>query len=72
MELISKVKISCFRSIKDDELTGIKNFPTLAGLNNSGKSNYIRALNLFFNGEVEPQLGFNFSRDYYRADIGGL
>ena len=69
MELISKVKISGFRSIKDDELTDIKNFTTLAGLNNSGKSNYIRALNLFFNGEAEPQLGFNFDRDYYRADI---
>jgi predicted ATP-dependent endonuclease of OLD family len=69
MELISKVKISCFRSIKDDELTDMKSFTTLAGLNNSGKSNYIRALNLFFNGEVEPQLDFNFSRDYYRADI---
>ena len=69
MELISKVKISGFRSIKDDELMDIKSFTTLGGLNNSGKSNYLRALNLFFNGEVEPQVGFNFDRDYYRANI---
>jgi AAA15 family ATPase/GTPase len=69
MELISKIEISRFRSIKNSELLDIKSFTTLAGLNNSGKSNYIRALNLFFNGEVEPQLGFNFNRDYYRLEL---
>jgi len=70
MELISEIEISGFRSIKNDTLSEIKSFTTLAGLNNSGKSNYIRALNLFFNKEVEPQLGFNFNRDYHRLYIG--
>ncbi len=69
MKFITKIKISGFRSIREDTIKDIEGFTTLAGLNNSGKSNYIRALNLFFNGEVEPNFNFYFNRDYYRADI---
>lgn len=57
-----------FRSIKEDTLADMKNFNTLAGLNNSGKSNYLRALNLFFNGEVEPGEKLDFFKDYYKPD----
>ena len=69
MELISKIRMLGFRSIKDDALSDIKSFTSLAGLNNSGKSNYLRALNLFFNGEVEPSTRVDISNDYYRPDL---
>jgi len=68
MKLITGIEISGFRSIREACLKDIGNFSTLAGVNNSGKSNYLRALNLFFNGEVEPQFGFNINKDYYRPD----
>lgn len=69
MKIINKIKISGFRSIRLDRVENIGDFTTLVGLNNSGKSNYLRALNLFFNGEVEPGLGFVFDNDYYRPDV---
>lgn len=36
----------------------------LVGKNDSGKSNLLRALNLFFNGEVNPGEKFNFIEDH--------
>jgi predicted ATP-dependent endonuclease of OLD family len=69
MQLVSKIKIAGFRSIREDTLDSIESFASLAGLNNSGKSNYLRALNLFFNGEVEPGVKLDTTNDYYRPDI---
>jgi hypothetical protein len=65
MKLISQIKIKCFRSIQDDTLKDLESFSTIVGLNNSGKSNYLRVLNLFFNNEIEPGARFDINRDYY-------
>ncbi|MFT9417814.1 ATP-dependent nuclease [Acetobacter sp.] len=61
--MISEISIRNFRSIananiKADWIT------TLVGANDAGKSNVLRALNLFFNGETNPEEDFEFVRDY--------
>jgi len=44
-------------------------FTAIAGVNNSGKSNLLRALHLFFTGKTEPFTEFNFATDYNRHDL---
>jgi len=56
MKLMSKVAIKSFRSIREDTVTDLGDFTAFAGLNNSGKSNVLRALNAFF----------NIDRDYFQ------
>jgi AAA15 family ATPase/GTPase len=69
MIVIRDVEISRFRSLRDTKLENLHDFSILAGLNNSGKSNFLRALNLFFTGRPEPEIQFNLVRDYYRGDL---
>lgn len=52
----------------EDALSDLGDFTSLSGLNNSGKSNVLKALNAFFTGKVEPFVGLNFDNDYYRYD----
>jgi len=60
---ITTVKIKNFRSILN-ETFALDNLNVLVGLNDSGKSNFLKALNLFFNQKTEPNSAFNFERDY--------
>jgi hypothetical protein len=69
MITIRDIEIGRFRSIRDAKLSGLQDFSVLAGLNNSGKSNFLRALNLFFTGRPEPDVPFNLSREYYRGEL---
>lgn len=69
MRLISKVGIEGFRSIRQAELDGLSGFTALAGLNNSGKSNILRALNAFFNDETDPGKPIDVDADYHRPDL---
>ncbi|MGQ9652415.1 MAG: ATP-dependent nuclease [Phycisphaerae bacterium] len=69
MRLISKVSIEGFRSIRQAELEGLSGFTALAGLNNSGKSNTLRALNAFFNDETDPGNPIDVDADYHRPDL---
>lgn len=69
MKLISEIQIKGFRSIRDSQLPDLGDFTTFAGLNNSGKSNILRALNAFFNGETDPRQPLNLDVDYYRPDL---
>ena len=69
MITIRDIEISRFRSIREAKLANLQDFSVLAGLNNSGKSNFLRALNLFFTGRPEPELPFNLARDYYRGEL---
>ncbi len=66
MKLISSVKIERFRSIADAKLEEFGNFTALAGLNNSGKSNVLRALNAFFSGYGDPGRPISIESDYHR------
>lgn len=69
MGLISKVEIKRFRSIVDQSFQAA-DLTIFSGLNNSGKSNVLRALNLFFNDESGFAQPYNFDTDYNKAFTG--
>lgn len=69
MQYIKGVRIEKFRSIDETELSNVGDFTVLAGLNNSGKSNILRAIHLFFLDAVEPGVTLDFRRDFLRRDL---
>lgn len=60
---IKKIAIRRFRSIEHAEID-CNALSVFVGENDAGKSNVLRALNLFFNGRTDPGSEFNFERDY--------
>lgn len=64
MKLIQRVKVSGLRSILEANLASTGHLTSLAGKNSSGKSNFLRALNMFFNNEVEAGKPPVFIRDH--------
>lgn len=63
MITIKNIHIKNFRSLVDEniELTNLNFF---VGRNDSGKSNVLKALNLFFNNKTDFDTEFDFSSDY--------
>ncbi|TGT68857.1 DUF2813 domain-containing protein [bacterium M00.F.Ca.ET.159.01.1.1] len=61
--MLKRVRIRDFRSITDLEID-LENLNIFVGRNDTGKSNILRALNLFFNGETDFRRSFNFSQDF--------
>jgi AAA15 family ATPase/GTPase len=55
MQFLTGVRISDFRSIADANIQGLGDIVPIVGLNGSGKGNLLRALSLFFSGEVEAR-----------------
>jgi len=41
----------------------------LAGANNAGKSNFLRALNAFFSGDIEPGVPLDIDKHYWRPQL---
>lgn len=66
MKIISKVEINYFRSIYSVNLLKNNDVNVLIGGNDSGKSNVLKALNLFFNNETELNIPFYFYDDLSR------
>lgn len=65
MQIVNYVRIENFRSIRLLTLDGLDPYSPLVGLNSSGKSNVLRALNLFFNGHVdEEKAALDMASDY--------
>ncbi|HCY41869.1 MAG TPA: hypothetical protein DHV48_11015 [Prolixibacteraceae bacterium] len=70
MDIISKIEIKHFRSFdggKDQpkvRIEELKDINVFSGSNDSGKSNVLRALNLFFNNEISPGVKFEKERDF--------
>lgn len=60
---IKSVEIKNFRSIINEKIE-LNNIVVLIGNNDAGKSNYMKALNLFFNGQTDFNTAFNFEHDY--------
>lgn len=60
---IKQIKIKNFRSIVNLNMD-VERMNIFVGLNDVGKSNVLKALNLFFNGETEPKVEFDFETDY--------
>jgi predicted ATPase len=67
MKLIKNIEIGYFRSIYKCELRDLSDLNIIFGRNDSGKSNLLRALNLFFNGYTNPERVFKFPIDFARA-----
>lgn len=64
MQLIDKVEVAYFRSTYKNHIENCSNVNIIFGRNDSGKSNLLRALNLFFNNETNPNQPFRFDRDF--------
>ncbi|EOW6418066.1 ATP-dependent endonuclease [Cronobacter malonaticus] len=67
MKLIKQVEIAYFRSIYKDHLNNCSGTNIIFGRNDAGKSNILRALNLFFRNETNPNQAFRFERDFSHA-----
>ena len=69
MKIIEKIEIRHFRSFDGGvgqiktEVIELNDLNIFSGANDSGKSNILRALNLFFNNEVSPGVPFDLERD---------
>ncbi|TDK31218.1 DUF2813 domain-containing protein [Rhizobium deserti] len=61
--MISEISIKNFRSISSASIKGGR-ITTFVGSNDAGKSNVLRALNLFFNGTTGHDELFDFAKDY--------
>ncbi len=64
MKIIKKIEIKHFRSIFDQSIEELNHIVIFGGQNDSGKSNVLRALNLFFNGQTSFLEEFNFFDDF--------
>ena len=60
---ITSIAIKNFRSIRRLTLK-ISDFNIFVGTNDAGKSNVLKALNLFFNNKVDALNEYDFSRDF--------
>ena len=60
---IQTIHIRYFRSIYNEKIK-VGDINTFVGLNDAGKSNVLKALNLFFNGDTGWREPFNFSTDF--------
>ena len=61
--LIKEIQIRNFRSIRNLVIPTEK-LNVIVGLNDVGKSNILRALNLFFNGQTDNGKQYNFDYDF--------
>ncbi len=66
---IKKISIRRFRSFGQVEIEATR-LNIYSGKNNSGKSNILRALNLFFNSQSNYGVPFNYFEDYNKAFRG--
>jgi len=64
MRIIRRVEVKYFRSIYSVVLKQCGSLNVLSGRNDVGKSNILRALNLFFNGQTDWKTPLDFSRDF--------
>jgi predicted ATPase len=67
MRVIDKVEISYYRSVYSATLNRLSDLNILFGNNDSGKSNVLKALNLFFNNESELGYPYYFFDDMSRV-----
>ncbi len=69
MKAIKSVEINNFRSIVKLNVGALNRLNIIVGKNDIGKSNFLKALNLFFNDETELGNKFSFKRDFSRYAI---
>jgi energy-coupling factor transporter ATP-binding protein EcfA2 len=70
MDIISRIEIKHFRSFDGGKgqpkviIENLTDINVFSGSNDSGKSNVLRALNLFFNDEISAGIKLNKERDF--------
>lgn len=64
MHHIHSVEIKYFRSIYHLRLQNLSDLTVFSGRNDAGKSNILKALNLFFNSQTDWQTALEFYRDF--------
>lgn len=69
MKLISEIEIEHFRTFRLVRFGPLGDLTAFAGLNNSGKSNVLRALNAFFSGYTDPGSLLDVDADYCQQDL---
>lgn len=60
---VKSIRIKNFRSIRNEYII-VENMNIFVGMNDVGKSNVLKALNLFFNGQTDYNVDFDFKRDF--------
>ena len=73
MQLIEKIEIKSFRSFGNQkkhktQIIDLKDLNIFSGGNDSGKSNILRALNLFFNQKTNLNEFIDFNKDFFRPE----
>jgi len=73
MKIISKIEIKNFRSFGNrkknkTQIVKIEDLNIFSGANDSGKSNILRALNLFFNKRTNLDEFLDFHNDFFKRD----
>lgn len=63
MITIQRIRVKNFRSLIDETIE-LSNYNFFVGKNDSGKSNVLKALNLFFNKETDFSTPYDFNSDY--------
>ena len=64
MRYIEKIEISKFRSFGENEKIEPFDYNVFSGSNDSGKSNVLKALNLFFNNQTDFNTSYNSDSDF--------
>lgn len=63
MIIIKEIQIEKYRSCRLTKITNLGNFNIFSGKNNTGKSNILRALSLFFTNNIEPNVALNLQAE---------
>ena len=66
--IIKKIRIKNFRSISDIQIE-LTDLTVIMGDNDAGKSNVLRAINLFFNDTTDSNKPFSFPYDFNKNAI---
>lgn len=69
VSIIQSVEINYFRSIYRTRLSGLSDVNVISGKNDVGKSNILKALNLFFNNQSDWQKELNFQADFSKERL---
>ena len=68
MKIIKHIRIENFRSLKNIDIQ-TTNINVFSGLNDTGKSNVLKALNLFFNEQTDFLLPLKFGNDFSKIAL---
>ena len=66
---LETIEIYYFRSIYTLKIKNLRDLCVFSGQNDCGKSNILKALNLFFNNETDWKMPFEFSKDFSRRRL---